>query len=307
MNENDRLLYILKTFSNRTNGKTTENYVLNRLWTILNDLEIEPVTQYFVKDVGYLIDLYFPNLELGIEVDEIQHAKNKDKDDERENKIKQVIPGYKSIHIKTYKEEISSLEKVEYLSIQELNIEIEKAVKEVQDRKKDFIAKGLFKSWSISIYDLLNANNDILKVEQRFPFSSIKEINEIFKISTQHYFVKTPNNKYIIWSPSISKKSNEWENKIVDKIWFTVSSSVLVEEELPRLIFFKSNDIFQGQKLNAYYFIGKYVFDIEKTLEMNSTNLEFENIVRNKSVKDAKLSQKIKKYYKLIATEIKVD
>ena len=307
MNENDRLLYILKTFSNRTNGKTTENYVLNRLWTILNDLEIEPVTQYFVKDVGYLIYLYFPNLELGIEVDEIQHAKNKDKDYERENKIKQVIPGYKSIHIKTYKEEISSLEKVEYLSIQELNIAIEKAVKEVQDRKKDFIAKGLFKSWSISIYDLLNANNDILKVEQRFPFSSIKEINEIFKISTQHYFVKTPNNKYIIWSPSISKKSNEWENEIVDKIWFTVSSSVLVEEELPRLIFFKSNDIFQGQKLNAYYFIGKYVFDIEKTLEMNSTNLEFENIVRNKSVKDTKLSQKIKKYYKLIATEIKVD
>lgn len=50
--------YLIKTFS-RTKRKDFENYILNSIWNKLNRLDIQPVTQQYVRTVEgkyHLID-----------------------------------------------------------------------------------------------------------------------------------------------------------------------------------------------------------------------------------------------------------
>ena len=65
--------YLIKTLS-RTRRKDYENYVINRVYSKLDDLEIKPVTQKYVKSEEngkyYLIDLYFPQFNYGVECNE---------------------------------------------------------------------------------------------------------------------------------------------------------------------------------------------------------------------------------------------
>ena len=64
--------YLIKTLS-RTKRKDYENYVIGAIWHRLNNLEIKPVSQQYVKrsdDKYALLDLYFPQINVGIECDE---------------------------------------------------------------------------------------------------------------------------------------------------------------------------------------------------------------------------------------------
>lgn len=78
--------YLIKTFS-RTKRKDYENYILNALWQKIDCLNIRPVTQQYVKGNNneyYLIDLYFPQINVGVEVDEAFHKNNQELDKQRE-------------------------------------------------------------------------------------------------------------------------------------------------------------------------------------------------------------------------------
>lgn len=55
--------------SSLANRKDYENYVINRIWSLLDDPEIKPVSQWYA-----LIDLYFPQLNIGIECNEFHHT-----------------------------------------------------------------------------------------------------------------------------------------------------------------------------------------------------------------------------------------
>lgn len=69
---------ILKQLA-RTNKKNFENYVVTGIWHKLNSLDYKMVTQQYIyrKDRGYAkTDLYFPQLELHVEVDEAHHKAN---------------------------------------------------------------------------------------------------------------------------------------------------------------------------------------------------------------------------------------
>ena len=63
----DKLRYVIKTLS-RTKRKDWENYVLNAVWNRLGDWDIRPVSQQYIRQNGkaYLIDLYFPQLNIGV-------------------------------------------------------------------------------------------------------------------------------------------------------------------------------------------------------------------------------------------------
>ncbi|WP_406835471.1 AbaSI family restriction endonuclease [Lactococcus lactis] len=70
---------MVKTLS-RTRRKDYENYVLNAIWNRLGNLNIKPVSQQFIRNEGkngYFIDLYFPQLNIGIECDEVHHQSSK--------------------------------------------------------------------------------------------------------------------------------------------------------------------------------------------------------------------------------------
>jgi very-short-patch-repair endonuclease len=82
--------YLIKTLS-RTKRKDYENYVINAIWNRLANDNIKPVTQQYVfnkeKNEGYLIDLFFPQLLVGIEIDERHHIFQKEEDYKRTDAI----------------------------------------------------------------------------------------------------------------------------------------------------------------------------------------------------------------------------
>jgi len=66
--------YIIRQLS-KTNKKSFENYVVTRIWHLLNDTNIKFVTQQYVKRPNgrALTDMYFPQINLHVEVDEKHH------------------------------------------------------------------------------------------------------------------------------------------------------------------------------------------------------------------------------------------
>ncbi len=81
----DKLEYVIKTLS-RTRRKDWENYVVNAVWNRLNDWGVKPVSQQYIRKngKGYLIDLYFPQVNIGIECDEAHHLRCEGVDHQRE-------------------------------------------------------------------------------------------------------------------------------------------------------------------------------------------------------------------------------
>ena len=76
-----KVVYLAKTLS-RTKKKDYENYVVNAIWNRVNNFKLVPVTQQLVKDKEgrrYYIDLYFPQLKLGVECYEGYHNNNEQK------------------------------------------------------------------------------------------------------------------------------------------------------------------------------------------------------------------------------------
>lgn len=111
-----KVIYLAKTLS-RTKRKDYENYVVNAIWNRINDSRLVPVSQQFVKDKNgnyYFIDLYFPQLKIGIECDEGYHSSHEQKilDAEREATIIDVMKqidgcDYVALHVdvtKTFEE-----------------------------------------------------------------------------------------------------------------------------------------------------------------------------------------------------------
>jgi hypothetical protein len=71
----DKFAYIVKTLA-RTRRKDYENYVVNAVWQRLGDPSIKPVTQQLVRCADgrrRFIDLYFPQVAIGVECDEGYH------------------------------------------------------------------------------------------------------------------------------------------------------------------------------------------------------------------------------------------
>lgn len=80
----------------KTNKKSDENYVITRIWHLLDNYDIKMNTQQYVvrsiknKKIEYgLIDLYFPQFNLAIEIDEAHHKTdiNQTLDEIRKNDI----------------------------------------------------------------------------------------------------------------------------------------------------------------------------------------------------------------------------
>jgi len=73
----------------KAQNKKYEHYVVNRIWNLLNDSRVKFVTQQFVArpEGKALTDIFFPQLEIHIEVDEGFHKSQIDADKIREADI----------------------------------------------------------------------------------------------------------------------------------------------------------------------------------------------------------------------------
>lgn len=181
----DKKEYLIKTFS-RTNRKDRENFVLNALWNRLdsklrpNNINLMPVTQKyvrFVKSNRYaLIDLYFPQLNIAVEVDEKHHDKRTKEDERREKEIKESIAEHNEL----------SVDNINYLQVVD--------------------SKGIKEPTKLSAIDIDNSCNFYrIKTDDNCDYDDlIQRVNnvadEIIPITRDKY--KT--GKFENWDPKIS-------------------------------------------------------------------------------------------------------
>lgn len=169
----DKLNYLVKTLS-RTKRKDYENYVINAIWNRVIHPYLVPVSQHFVKDNNgdyYYIDLYFPQLNIGIECDEAHHKQQKIADAERTCKIGDVLcqgggVGFVEIRIDTTK------------GFDDVESQINDAVEIIKNKINSI---GITNGW-----DLLNpdpesyyANKTVIKVSDNVVFRKNNDVCNI--------------------------------------------------------------------------------------------------------------------------------
>lgn len=264
--------HLARMLNKRTSGKIYENFIINAIYQKIGNLELMPITQQYVKDPDdsrkyYLIDLYFPQVNYGIEVDEAQHnaEQNIIADHEREQMIKAAIdctPG----RIKVFNSDFSlkPLDEIYRQIDTQVEIIIEKIRnlptplewKDNDDLKADVIGRGYFDiSDNVSyiniteIYNLLGHN--------------AKRLGKCF------WYLKKP---YCLWVPTLAVKLDDgttiikagWENTmneertvIYERDKGSTKGDVRYEDEL-RVVFMKMKDSF-GRDCRKFIGVFKWV------------------------------------------------
>lgn len=212
MNIMDKLQYLRKVFAH-TVGKTFENYVINQIWSKVEDFGLYPVTQQYVKrSNGYaLIDLYFPQINFAIEVDEFAHEKNEIVDTIRMDEIFSSIKGIKSERIMEgnydyVKEQINTVANKINKKVKQLGpFKWEENWQEIEYKEKFEKIKKRKKLLSSDIigFERVQVTNDI------FGMNYSKGYLQYGK----SYFEISENER--LWFPHLTPNKN-WENTVSD-------------------------------------------------------------------------------------------
>ena len=262
--------YILAQLS-RTNKKNYENYVVTRIIHLLNDQDIKFVTQqYFKRPDGNfgLTDLYFPQFNLSIEIDEGHHSNihsmHKDKIRDRDylaaiENLKQHPEEWSPKRIKVYND----------YSLDMINTQINEVVKYIQDQKNQ---SPNFTAWDTeSEYNYEGIS--IFKIEDQIVFKRIVDAINYFRNDTNKYkgyqraAAETMDGKRILWFPKLFK-NEDWNNSIskddnwIEEIPISLSKGknhlntiLRSESKQNRIVFAKVKDNlgFINYKFKGYY------------------------------------------------------
>lgn len=133
----NKLEFISRQLS-RTNNKRYESYAIHRLWHKLDNADLKYVTQQYVKrnDRYYLTDLYLPQLNLHIEIDESHHLGRAEQDGLRELDV-----------IEATRHEVARI-KVSN-DLEEFNYAIDSVVKRIEDKVSKLKEDGEFEAWDL--------------------------------------------------------------------------------------------------------------------------------------------------------------
>jgi len=278
----------------KTFGKKYENYCITRIIFLVNRTDVRFVTQQLFKRKGKniaLADLYFPQINLWVEVDEEHHIENIESDYIRTSEViemsrisEEVLKKYKAL------EEVitSDVEKpyriiIYNKTIEEINKQIDDIVKEINQRINNF---GLnFIPWIVvnnpPEYYL---NKGLIRILDNAKFRIIDSIGKLFNMvvppnDKRHGFFNVKNNIYC-WCPTLKLfgdecEANAWENEISEdgKTIYETQKNMdanyfnsVINEKQTRYVFTKYKDE-TGEKI--YKFKGVFELDKEKTLKLN--------------------------------------
>lgn len=262
--------YLIRTFS-RTKKKDYENYILNSVYQRLNRLDIKPVTQQYVKHQNgsyYLMDLYFPQLNISIECDEAHHIHNKELDWERTLNIEKKLSAIKledqmipfkelridattdiyTLHERMDEVATEIVEKAEQLNIQDW------------DPKKDlYVNPRKFKKISITDDYRFRLMPEVLNII----FFENYSLKYNYKVG---YTYEIDGENVLVWFPTISDdgtaKKGGWLNTINDN-WDVIKEEYVGTEKMSydtvlgekRIIFAKIWDQFGKY---SYRYIGNF-------------------------------------------------
>lgn len=269
----ERLDHIAYMFNVRTKRKKYENFIINAIYTKVNNPELMPVTQQYVKNGNkyYLLDLYFPQINFGVEIDEGHHLneENKESDKVREEGIKTAI-ACEEVRIPIYNENGKKR------SYKDICQDIDSIVELIQKKIKE---KGGVQ-WVTNEQEKKNVRKrGIFNVADNAYYNSITEIYNICggkvdgtgdAISLQGCYYRR-NNNYCLWVPKLTIERNgqtanqkyknflnEEKNRITE---ITTKKDFDKDPNLKttqRAVFLRAKDVFGRDCIK---FIGIFEFD----------------------------------------------
>lgn len=261
-----KLDYIIRQIS-KTNKKNYENYVVTRIWHGLNNTDIKFTTQQYVKrKEGYaLTDMFFPQLDLHVEVDEPHHLNFVDLDKNREIDIIEATN-----HIV---ERIEITNDIKYIDSQCDNL-----VKLIQNLIIEKTKNNKFESWDLE----KEFNPDYYKTKGYLDVSE----NPAFRrtvdacnclgqnyIGVQRaYFKSKKYENHYLWFPKFYENES-WDNKITDNGETIIEKCKidgrkekhyhdLINSKVKRIVFPRSID---NLGFALYRFKGLFEVDKEKS------------------------------------------
>ncbi|UJF15419.1 hypothetical protein LZ578_10675 [Jeotgalibaca sp. MA1X17-3] len=193
----------------KTNKKNDENYVITRIWHRLDNENIKFVTQQYVirEDGKYaLTDMFFPQLNLHIEIDEGYHQSTiqNERDRFRERDI-----------ISVTNHEIKRIDVTK--GIKEVHEQIHEIVDYINEKVKkmgnDFIPWDVEKEYSPDTY----IKKGEIRLSDNVAFKTIKDVTNVFGHNYKGYQKGGAIHPYyddvLLWFPKLFP-NGEWDNSI---------------------------------------------------------------------------------------------
>lgn len=249
----------------KTNKKNYENYIVTRIYHLLNRIDVKIKTQQYVnRPEGHaLTDLYFPQLNLHVEIDEPFHNKQVSLDINRETEI-----------IQATEHEIYRIKVTEDLS--SINQQVGDLVELIRKKITKLEEDNVWEPWDLD--KEFNPNyyrqKGYLDVKENPSFRKIVDacncLGQDYKAVQRAWFKSKDYPDHNIWFPKFYQ-NEEWDNsiskdgKVITEIcknpnnyqkWF----SDVCSNKVKRITFPRSIDNL-GFKL--YKFVGVFETDTE--------------------------------------------
>ena len=209
--------FVLKQIS-RTNKKNYENYVVTRIIHLLNDLDIKFITQQYFKrlDGNFgLSDLYFPQFNLSIEIDEGQHKNLIKEDDIRDQdyllatkELQQHPKEWMPKRVKVYGD----------ISLKQIDEEVDDIVCYIKLLKQKMLKDGSFLKWDID-KEFDYSDKKIFDVNDNIVFRTIVDGINYFRTDAKKYHgyqragARTMDRGKLLWFPKLYP-NKDWDNSI---------------------------------------------------------------------------------------------
>lgn len=269
-----KLTYISRLFQ-KTSNKIYEHYIITRIWHLLNNDEIEMIAQQYVRleNKYALTDIYFPQFNIHVEVNEPAHYITPEKIEFDINRNESII------NISQHQIQIFDCRK----PIEEIHNDIDDFIKHINSLISNQLKNNTFKSWNPN-----QDRNPLYWKEQKaitsndnIALNNVEDICTLFDADfskTKRGFLRKgaiahpQNRNIIIWWPS-SKKRQKWQN------FYDAEKGIIIEENIDeeqnsnhlnyllsvnetRLLFYHYKD-FLG--LTSYRFKGAFKLEKEES------------------------------------------
>lgn len=270
-----KLDYITRALS-KISHKRLESYVIHRIWNILDNTDIHFVFQQYVvrKEGKYaLADLYLPQLNLVVEINEPAHYQNKEADIIRNAEISE----YADIKV------IDCYNVVNGIAVACSLRELDERTDKVTDYIRKRISETALTPWKGTDTPDQVRQRGALRVEDNVSLETIDDIAAVFGTKPKHkgflrvsaVWVPNKENKDLVWWPN--EKHSKWCNELSpDRLTITEYPKAESQREghmrshldkgVNRITFLKYTD---WLGINMYRFIGVFRLNREKSVREN--------------------------------------
>ena len=194
----------------KTNKKNFENYVVTRIYHLLNRSDVKFVTQQYVNRSGghALTDMYFPQLAIHIEIDEPFHNKQVELDINRQTDI-----------IQATNHQVRRIKITE--DIENINHQIKSIVVEISDQITLKENSGDWEPWDLDkeFNPDYYRSKGYLDVSESPSFRRIVDacncLGQNYKSVQQSWFKSKVYPNHFLWFPKFYN-NQAWDNRISD-------------------------------------------------------------------------------------------